>query len=183
MRKILSIAAMAVLLFSCSQKADLLIYNARVYTVDSAFSIAEAIAIKNGKIAAVGTTKDLSDKYDAAEKVDAGGKFIYPGLIDAHAHFYRYGLGLQTADLVDTKSWEEIISRLQSFAQQNAEGWLIGRGWDQNDWAIKEYPNRNRLDSLFPDRPVLLTRVDGHAAVANGKALELAGMRTGMKVT
>ncbi|HZH01800.1 MAG TPA: amidohydrolase, partial [Flavisolibacter sp.] len=176
-------ALFALLLASCSQKVDLLVYNARVYTVDSTFSIAEALAVKDGKIEAIGTTKELTEKYEAKEKIDAGGKFIYPGLIDAHAHFYRYGLGLQTADLVDTESWEDIIARLQTFAQTNTEGWLIGRGWDQNDWTTKEYPDKSRLDSIFPDRPVLLTRVDGHAAIANQKALDAAGIQTGMQIT
>jgi len=183
MRHPILFALFTLLLASCSQKVDLLVYNARVYTVDSTFSIAEALAVKDGKIEAIGTTKELTEKYDAKEKIDAGGKFIYPGLIDAHAHFYRYGLGLQTADLVDTESWEDIIARLQTFSQTNTEGWLIGRGWDQNDWTTKEYPEKSRLDSLFPDRPVLLTRVDGHAAIANQKALDAAGIQTGMQIT
>ena len=183
MRQSLHLALIVLLLVSCSQKVDLLVYNARIYTVDSSFAIAEAMAIKDGRIEAIGSTKDLTEKYDATEKIDAGGKFIYPGLIDAHAHFYRYGLGLQTADLVETNSWEEIISRLQAFALTNTEGWLIGRGWDQNDWDVKEYPSKAKLDSLFPDRPVLLTRVDGHAAIANQKALDAAGVQKGMKIT
>ncbi|HZI02085.1 MAG TPA: amidohydrolase [Flavisolibacter sp.] len=183
MRQSLHLALIVLLLVSCSQKVDLLVYNARIYTVDSSFAIAEAMAIKDGRIEAIGSTKDLTEKYDATEKIDAGGKFIYPGLIDAHAHFYRYGLGLQTADLVETNSWEEIISRLQAFALTNTEGWLIGRGWDQNDWHVKEYPSKAKLDSLFPDRPVLLTRVDGHAAIANQKALDAAGVQKGMKIT
>ena len=183
MRQSFHLALIVMLLVSCSQKVDLLVYNARIYTVDSSFAIAEAMAIKDGRIEAIGSTKDLTEKYDATEKIDAGGKFIYPGLIDAHAHFYRYGLGLQTADLVETNSWEEIISRLQAFALTNTEGWLIGRGWDQNDWHVKEYPSKAKLDSLFPDRPVLLTRVDGHAAIANQKALDAAGVQKGMKIT
>jgi len=123
------------------------------------------------------------EKYDAREKVDAKGKFIYPGFIDAHAHFYRYGLGLQTANLVDTESWDEILQILKEFSQKNTEGWIIGRGWDQNDWPVKEYPTKDRLDSMFPDRPILLTRIDGHAAIANQKALDIAGIQPGMKIT
>ena len=137
-------------LLSCSQKAtvDLLVYNAKIYTVDSSFAIAEAMAVRNGKIVEVGTTKALTDKYESGNKVDANGKFIYPGFIDAHAHFYRYGLGLQTADLVGTTSWEEILQRLQTFISQNASdspAWLIGRGWDQNDWQVKEFPSAYTL--------------------------------------
>jgi predicted amidohydrolase YtcJ len=108
---------------------------------------------------------------------------MYPGFIDAHAHFFRYGLGLQTANLVDTKSWEDILDRLQIFAKEHQEGWLIGRGWDQNDWDVKEFPSKEKLDQLFPDRPVLLTRIDGHAAIANQKALDEAGVKAGFTLT
>lgn len=172
-------------LISCTskQQADLIVFNATVYTVDSAFSTAEALAVKDGQILAVGKTDDLLAQYDAPEKKDAQGKFIYPGLIDAHAHFFRYGIGLQTADLVGTTSWDEILTILQSYAANNPEGWIIGRGWDQNDWAVKEFPTNDRLNALFPDRPVLLTRIDGHAAIANQKALELAGLRPGITLT
>jgi len=172
-------------LLSCSQKekADLLVYNTTIYTVDSAFSLAEAMAIKDGKILAIGKTTDLEKKYEAKERTDAQGKFIYPGFIDAHAHFVGYGLGLQTADLVGTKSWEEIIEKLKTFSAENKDGWLIGRGWDQNDWDGKNFPTNQKLNELFPDRPVLLTRIDGHAAIANQKALNLAGIKVGDTLT
>ena len=183
MKHFFSLTLLSFFLFSCKQKSDLLVYNAKVYTVDSTFSTAEAFVVREGKIEAVGNTKDLLDQYDAAEKLDAGGKAVYPGFIDAHAHFYRYGLGLQTADLVETQSWEQILSKLQTFAQENKEGWIVGRGWDQNDWSIKEYPNKKALDSLFPGRPVLLTRIDGHAAIANQKALDAAGVQPGQTLT
>ncbi len=173
-----------VILISCSsqQKVDLIVYNATVYTVDQAFSKAGAFVVNRGKIVAVGTSNELLAKYDAKEKLDAKGKYIFPGFIDAHAHFFSYGLGLQTADLVGSKSWEEVLSRLTSFAQKNTEGWLIGRGWDQNAWPGKEFPINQKLNELFPDRPVLLRRIDGHAAIANKKALELAGVKAGMKI-
>src|SRR5687767_10628284 len=175
----------ALLLFSCSQKEkiDLLVYNATIYTVDSSFSTAEAMAILNGKIVATGKTKELGEKYEATEKIDAGGKFIYPGFIDAHAHFVGYGLSLQRVDLSGTKSWEENIDRIKTFAAENKEGWLQGRGWDQNDWPIKEFPTNSELNELFPDRPVFVSRIDGHAAVANQKALELAGIQPGDTIT
>lgn len=170
-------------LFSCKQQADLLVYNARIYTVDEKFTVAEAMAVKNGKIEAVGTSKEIQDRFEAKETINANGLFVYPGLIDAHAHFYRYGLNLQTADLVGTQRWEEILQRLKNFAADHKDGWLVGRGWDQNDWPVKEYPDNKMLDSLFPGRPVLLTRVDGHAAIANTPALHMAGITTGMKIT
>jgi hypothetical protein len=174
-----------IVLISCKSKqpADLIVFNATVYTVDSAFSTAEAIAVKDGKILAVGKTADLLAEYDAKEKRDAQGKFIYPGLIDAHAHFFRYGMGLRTANLVGTASWDDILKKLQAYAADNPEGWIIGRGWDQNDWPVKEFPTNDQLNTLFPDRPVLLGRIDGHAAIANQKALELAGLRPGVTLT
>ncbi|HQZ74518.1 MAG TPA: amidohydrolase [Chitinophagaceae bacterium] len=173
------IAALFIVLLSCNrkEKIDLLVYNATIYTVDSSFSTAEAMAVKDGKIIAVGKTADIENEFDATEKLDAQGKFIYPGFIDAHAHFVGYGMSLQRVDLTGTNSWEECIERVKIFANENKEGWITGRGWDQNDWAIKEFPNNEILDTLFPDRPVLLTRVDGHAAIANQKALDLAGIK------
>lgn len=170
-----------IFLTSCDskQKIDLLVYNATVYTVDSSFSKAEAVAVDKGKIIEVGKTEDLQKKYTAKENVDATGKFLYPGLIDAHAHFLGYGLGLQTANLTGTESWDEIIERLKAFDAENKDGWLEGRGWDQNDWKVKDFPTNEKLNELFPNRPVVLSRVDGHAAIANQKALDLAGIKAG----
>jgi predicted amidohydrolase YtcJ len=172
---------------SCSQtqKVDLLIYNAKIFTVDSAFHIAEAIAVEDGKILDIGASKDLTARYFSDNKINAAGKFIFPGFIDAHAHFYRYGLGLQEVNLVGTESWDEIISRVQAFASDkniSPGNWIIGRGWDQNDWTVKEFPTKEKLDQDFPNNPVLLTRIDGHAVIANTKALELAGIKPGQKI-
>src|SRR5579875_3955002 len=164
-------------LFPPRQKVDLLVYHAKVYTVDAAFSTAEAIAVKDGKIIAVGTTKDILAQYDAPQKIDATGKYIYPGFIDAHAHFFNYGLGLQTANLVGTHSWEDVLNKLKAFAQTHKEGWLLGRGWDQNQWPSKTFPDKEKLDALFPDRPVLLRRIDGHAAIVNQKAFDMANIK------
>ncbi len=191
MKKILLIICVFSL-FSCSQKkkADLLVYNATIYTVDSSFSTAEAMAIADGKILATGKMADLEKEYEATEKLDAGGKFIYPGFIDAHAHFVGYGLSLQTVNLMGTNSWEEVIEKVKIFATENPEGqpdgqtsWITGRGWDQNDWTEKNFPTNEKLNELFPDRPVLLRRVDGHAAIANQKALDLAGINAGDTLT
>ncbi|HVF97322.1 MAG TPA: amidohydrolase, partial [Flavisolibacter sp.] len=172
--------------FSQKKKADLLLYNATIYTVDANFSVVKALAIKDGKILETGDSKKLLAKYEAKEKLDAKGAAVYPGFIDAHSHFLGYGLGLQTADLVETESWDDILNRLQNFAKQKniqTGQWLVGRGWDQNDWAAKEFPTNEKLDALFPNNPVLLTRVDGHAAVANQRALTLAGVNAGTKIT
>ena len=177
---------MLLLFASCKQKefnADMLVKNALVYTVDSTFSTAEAFVVNAGKIVAVGKTDSLEKIYLAREVVDAHGKAVYPGFIDAHTHFFRYGMSLQEVHLEGTKSWDEILDSVQAYAGHNPEGWIIGRGWDQNDWSVKQFPNKGKLDSLFPVRPVILTRVDGHAAVANQAALNIAGIKPGQKLT
>ncbi|MGI4885759.1 MAG: amidohydrolase [Janthinobacterium lividum] len=159
------------------EAVDLLVTNATVYTVDSAFSKAQAFAVKDGKFVAVGPAADLQGRYQATQTVDAGRQFIYPGFYDAHCHFYRYALGLQAADLVGAASWAETVGRLVRHRQQQpGAAWLTGRGWDQNDWPGQRFPTKDTLDRLFPNVPVLIARVDGHAAVANQKALDLAGV-------
>ena len=164
------------------KRIDLLIYNAKIYTVDAKFSKATAIAIKDGKIIDVGGN-GVKNRYWPLQTFNADGKFVYPGFIDAHAHFFGYAIGLQNANLVGTDSWEEIVSTLTTFAASHPDGWLLGRGWDQNDWATKDFPSNDKLNELFPNRPVLLTRVDGHAAIANQKALDLAGIKAGNQLT
>ena len=169
--------------FATKQKADLLVYHCTIYTVDASFSTAEAMVIKDGKILAVGKMAALEKSYEFKERLDAKGKFIYPGFIDAHAHFVGYGMSLQHVDLTGTNSWEEVLSKVKTFASHNKEGWITGRGWDQNDWTVKEFPSNDQLTTLFPDRPVLLERVDGHAAIANKKALDIAGIKAGDKIS
>ncbi|PKV75812.1 amidohydrolase [Pontibacter ramchanderi] len=166
-----------------SESVDLIVYNGNVYTVNVTFDQAEAFAVKDGKIVAVGTTADIRARYSATEELDAEGKTIYPGLIDGHAHFYRYGLALQSADLVGTASFKEVVQKV--VAQQKAypeADWITGRGWDQNDWPVKEFPTKDTLDLLFPDTPIILTRIDGHAALVNQKALDLAGITPATKM-
>lgn len=187
----LTYLAATALLWSCASlpkknNADLIVYNATVYTVDDQFSKATALAVGDGKILATGSNDDILNHYDAAEKIDAAGKFIYPGFIDAHAHFLNYGLSLQSANLVGTRSWNDVLQRLQEFAQQKKlqpGEWLTGRGWDQNDWDVKSFPDKSELDRLFPNNPVVLTRVDGHAAIANQKALDISGVKAGQTLT
>ena len=135
--------AFCLFLASCKeQKADLIVYNGLIYTVNQNFDTAQAMAIKDGKIIAVGTNESIRDSYKATEELDAKGKAIYPGFIDAHAHFFGYGQSLQSADLRETQSWEEVISRLVEFAKTHPDGWLSGRGWDQNDWPNKQFPSK-----------------------------------------
>ena len=178
--------AYCLLLSSCSSssqtKADLIVHHAKIYTVDSSFSTAEAMAIKDGKIIAIGKEDEIMKNYDATEITDAEGRAIYPGFIDAHAHFVGYGSSLQNVNLVDTKSWDECIERVKAFITQKKikpGEWVRGRGWDQNDWDKKEFPAKELLDQNFPSNPVVLTRIDGHALIANQSALDLAKIQPG----
>ncbi len=173
----------ALICASCSSKktADLVIYNARIYTVDSAFSIAEAVAVKDGKILETGKSEEIKNKY-RGELYNAQGKAIFPGFMDAHAHFLNYGQSLQTVDLTGTHSWEEIVERVKAFAEKNKTGWIIGRGWDQNDWTVKDFPDNTELNKLFPSRPLILSRIDGHAVIVNDAALKIAGIKPGQKL-
>lgn len=161
---------------SSRQEADMIITGGKVYTSDSGFSIAEAIAIKDGQIIATGTAKELTSTYTAKETIDATDKYIYPGFIDAHCHFSGYALTSYRLELVGTKSYEEVLEKLVAYNKTNEYGWIYGRGWDQNDWKDKTYPTKRELDSLFPDKPVILKRVDGHAVLCNQKALDMAGI-------
>ena len=184
MKRLLSLVALLIILCSCNKpKADLVIYNAKIYTVNDKFEVADAMAIKDGKILAVGNTEDIRKKYVGTAEEDANGKAVYPGFIDAHAHFYGYGQSLQSANLTETNSWDEVIARVTEFAKTHPDGWLTGRGWDQNDWTNKQFPSKEKLDSLFPNRPVLLTRIDGHAAIANQSALNAAGITKSFTLT
>lgn len=170
--------------FSCaSNKADLVVYNAQIYTVNEAFDVVEAMAVKDGRIIALGSSEVIRKQYKATETLNGQGKPIYPGFIDAHAHFFGYAQGLHEADLTEAKSWEEVLARLQEFAKTQPDGWLTGWGWDQNDWPDKQFPTKEKLDELFPDRPVLLTRIDGHAAIANKKALDAVGITHAYELT
>lgn len=171
-------------LFACNtrQQADLIIHHATIYTVDPAFGKVSAMAVKAGKILATGSSEEILARYEAKEVKDVQGAFVYPGFIDAHAHFQGYGYASQQVALEGTKSWEEVLDKVKVFATAHPTGWIIGRGWDQNDWPGKVFPDKAALDSLFPDRPVALGRVDGHAAIANQAALQLVGIQPGQQV-
>ncbi len=165
-------------LFSCTskQQVDLIVTNANVYTVAADSSKAEAFALSNGKFVAVGTTKDILSHYKAATNLDAEGKTIIPGLIDAHCHFFGLGLAMQKVDLSGTKSYDEVLEKIQAFQKEKNSSFITGRGWDQNDWEIKEFPTKDKLDALFPNTPVAVRRIDGHALLVNQAALDLAGI-------
>ncbi len=172
-------------LFSCQNKSsvDHLFFNGRIYTVDKDSTVAEAMVVNEGKIVAVGDKQYLLKAYKTKNKTDLKGKTIFPGFIDAHCHFYGYGMNLSQIDLVGTKSWEEVLDSVSAYNSINNDGWVMGRGWDQNDWDVKNFPDKSELDSLFPEKPVYLKRIDGHACVVNQKALDLAGIDQYTKIS
>ncbi|MGC6479857.1 MAG: amidohydrolase [Flavobacteriaceae bacterium] len=169
----LIIAALAAV--ACQPKIDLLVHNAQVYTVNEEFELVSAFAVHEGKFIAVGG-EELLDEYDARNVVNAQQLPIFPGFIDAHCHFLNLGLTLQQIDLVGTKSFDEVIQKTKKFVADKQPSVIRGRGWDQNDWEDQSYPTKERLDQLFPDTPVVLERIDGHAYLVNQKALDLAGI-------
>jgi len=177
------IVAFFFLMTSCSStfEADVVYYNGTVYTVDSIFSVVEAIAVKDGKIIALGSSEEMK-KIKSKEQIDLDGKFLYPGLYDAHCHFYGYGVDLPKIWLIGTSSFDEIIDTLIQNKERRFMGWVFARGWDQNDWNDKTFPDKSKLDSLFPDVPVFLMRIDGHAALVNQKALDLCQVNENSKV-
>jgi len=181
----LSLLALCAVFQACSSKkpADLLVTNARVYTADSSFSTANAFVIKDGKFLAVGAADILAKDYDPVTTLDLKGAPVYPGFYDPHAHFLGLGQVLDQADLVGASSYDEVIARLQTFQREHPDNtWLIGRGWDQNDWSDKTFPTKEKLDAAFPNAPVALTRVDGHALLVNSKALRLGQVTAGSRV-
>jgi predicted amidohydrolase YtcJ len=164
------------LLISCSgsKDVDLIVFNAKVYTVNDNFETAEAFAVKDGKFLEIGSTEEIQKKYKAKESIDAEGKAVYPGFYDAHAHFLSLAELLDEVNLFGAASYEEVVERVKAFAAKNPEKqWIVGRGWDQNLWSGKQFPTKELLDKAFPDKAVFLSRVDGHAAVVNSKALDL----------
>ena len=184
-RTLFATAAIALFLTSCGgpKKVDTIVVNGVIYTVDSSFSTAQAMAIKDGLIVATGTDAEILASYTATEKIDAKGQAVYPGFIDAHAHFVGYGKSLFQVDLFGTTSWEEAVERVKVFAAAHPElAWIEGRGWDQNKWPGKKYPTNALLNTLFPNTPVVLQRVDGHAAIANQKAFDIAGVKPGQTI-
>ena len=162
--------------------ADLLVKNAIVYTVNENFDKASAFVVKDGKILEIGLKPELELKYIISETFDAMGRTIVPGLIDAHAHLYGLGIGLQKVNLVGTKSFDEVLDRVVQFQKEKNVPYIIGRGWDQNDWDVKEFPTNEKLDSLFPDTPVALERIDGHATIVNSLVLKMTNITSRSKI-
>ncbi|MEI6739972.1 MAG: amidohydrolase [Gemmatimonadaceae bacterium] len=163
--------------------ADLIVTNARIYTADEARPLVEAFAVRGGRIAFVGSRREADAlKGPATTIVDAGGKTVIPGMVDAHAHFTGLAQALRSVDLTGAHSYEEVIARVAQKAKSVPKGsWILGRGWDQNDWGDTRFPTHDKLTAAVPDHPVLLTRVDGHAGLVNMAAMRIANLSAATK--
>jgi predicted amidohydrolase YtcJ len=172
---------MALITLSCEmkEKADLILYNGDVYTVDSVFSKCTAIAVKNGVIVATGGDEEILNRYRSDNYIDLKGGFLYPGFNDAHCHFISLGEGLMTCDLRGAGSFDEILARLKEFSEDKPVSYILGEGWDQNLWEDKSFPTNEKLNELFPKIPVILTRIDFHAVIANNAAIDRVGIKPG----
>ncbi len=180
-RKSFILLIMAILTLSCEmkEKADLILYNGEVYTVDSLFSKCTAIAVKHGIIVATGEDEEILNNYRSDKYIDLRGGFLYPGFNDAHCHFISLGEGLTTCDLRGAGSFEEVLARLKEFSEEKPVTYILGEGWDQNLWKDNTFPTNEKLNELFPKTPVILTRIDFHAVIANNAAIDRVGLKPG----
>jgi predicted amidohydrolase YtcJ len=155
---------------------DLIIHNAKIisgpYTPEYS-----AMVVNNGTILALYKNNNWKRKYKSDKIIDMQNKVVLPGFIDAHCHFMGLGKAMDEVSLWGCKNWEETVQRVSDFIKKHPERqWIQGRGWDQNNWTTKEFPSNRLLDSLFPDKYIVLSRVDGHAVIANSKALNFSGI-------
>ena len=180
---VLVIAAPPALLAQSAVPADLIVTNARIYTADEARPLAQAFAVRDGKIVFVGSEREARALKGASTRViDADGKTVIPGMVDAHAHFAGLAQKLRSVDLVGTRSYDEVIARVVERAKTVPKGtWIQGRGWDQNAWGDTRFPTHEKLSAATPDHPVYLTRVDGHAGLVNTAAMRSAALTTATK--
>jgi hypothetical protein len=184
MKNITILFILSFLIISCKkEKADLIIINSNTYLVNEKFEKATAFAIKDGKFVAIGSTKEIQENYISDSIIDAKMQTIVPGLIDAHCHFYRMGLQQQKVDLTGTKSYDEVLAKIVAFQKEKNVNFISGRGWDQNDWDVKEFPTKEKLDELFPTIPVAVRRIDGHALLVNQAAINLSGITMDTEVS
>ena len=165
----------------CGERVDLLVHNAQVYTVNDNFDKVSAFAVKNGKFVAVGG-EELLEKYKPANTVDAQGLSIYPGFIDAHSHLLELGLNQFKADLKNSLGMNHVVQKLKEHQQIHNHNFIVGIGWDQNQWKGNSYPDNKVLNIAFPNTPVVLKRVDGHAYLVNNKAIEMAMINENTKI-
>lgn len=182
--KVLSFFTILLLFTSCfkGEEADLIIHNAKIHTMDDEMNEFEAMAIKDGKIIELGAERKILNKYSAENEIDAQGRDVYPGFTDAHGHMLSYAEQKLSVDLVGCKSMAQLIVRTEKYQQKFNRDIIVGRGWDQSLWGDKEMPNYDQLNVAFPNTPVCLYRIDGHALLANQAMLKLAGITENTKV-
>ncbi|NUQ11001.1 MAG: amidohydrolase family protein, partial [Gemmatimonadaceae bacterium] len=161
-----------------SQAADLIVTNARIYTVDENRPVVDAMAVRGGRVVATGPQRAvMTFRGPGTQVLDLGGRTVIPGMIDAHVHLLNLGNSLRNVDLVGTASYDQVIARVVARARETPAGtWILGRGWDQNDWGDTRFPTHEALSRAVPDHPVVLTRIDGHATLVNQAALRAAGV-------
>jgi len=171
-------ALLAIALTSCfkGKSVDLIIHNAQIHSMNDKGEVFEAIAIKDGKIVELGPERQILNKYTAEEEIDAAGKDVYPGFTDAHGHMLSYAKQLLSADLVGSRSFDEVLVHLEKYQSKYNRKFILGRGWDQSLWGTTEFPTNEKLNALFPTTPVCLIRIDGHALLANDALLKLANI-------
>jgi hypothetical protein len=171
-----AVSMLAPMLLVAQGAADLVLTNGRIYTVDNARPVVTALAARGGRILFVGSDAEARALATGSTRViDLHGATVVPGIIDAHAHLLGLGQMLQSANVAGATSYQEVVDRVKAHARDVKPGvWILGRGWDQNRWASKEFPTHELLSRAFPDNPVVLRRIDGHAILANAKAMELA---------
>jgi len=176
--KFLPILFLLISFSSCmkTENVDLIVHNGNIVSVTEDSLIYEAMAIKDGRIVAVGKEQQILNKYSATESIDLQSDWVYPGFIDAHCHFLGYGLSLQQVELKESNSFSEVVERCVEYNKTKISTWIEGRGWDHTTWSDQTFPNKKELDEKFPNTPVLLRRVDGHMAIANQSALNIAGI-------
>nr|MCU0239751.1 amidohydrolase family protein [Pyrinomonadaceae bacterium] len=182
-------------LFAQTLTADLVVINANVRTIDTAKPKAQAIAVVDNKIVAVGTNAEIQKivavgtnaeiqrlQGKQTKIVNAQGKLVIPGFNDAHVHFLEGGFQLSSVDLRDAKSPEEFAKRIKDFAAKLPKGrWILGGNWDHENWTPNNLPTKELIDAVTPDNPVFINRLDGHMSLANSLALKLANVDKNVK--
>ncbi len=183
--KILGVLCAGIVFVSCSvpkMKVDLVLTDGDICTLDPRIPDAQAVAVTAGRIVAVGSKSEIASRFTGENEIDLHGAFVLPGLTDGHGHMSELGFGLTTLDLRDSKSSEEVASLVQAAVKSSpAGGWIRGRGWNQENWDVKAFPNHDVLDKAAPDNYVFLVRVDGHAIWVNKNVMELSGITRATK--
>ncbi len=159
-----------------TEEVDTIVHNAVIFSLNQENMIFESMAINDGKIIEIGKENQILNKYKSKIKIDLKKQYLYPGFIDAHCHFLQYGIQKQKINLENTNSFDEVISLLLKAKSSDSTSWIQGYGWDQNRWENKNWPTNEKLNSIFPNQPILISRIDGHAIMVNHKAIEIANI-------